>query len=95
MNKCDDLERDLKMIDKLEVPQYYPKANDSEKTRLLFGLIPITLHLIFFVVYGIILWSVDQNFKKARPKRITIENEFRQGVCFPLAWVIVISYTFL
>lgn len=95
VNKCDDLERDLKMIDKLEVPQYYPKANEIDKTRLLFGLIPIIVHFVFFVVYGVILWTVDQNFKKAIPKRIKIDEEHPQGVYFPLAWVIVISYTFL
>lgn len=64
-------------------------------------LIPIVILELFFIIYGSILWGVDEDFDFAKPERITIEDEnqrysyFAQGIFFPLAWTLVISYTLL
>lgn len=97
VNKLEELSNDLKIRDKMEVPEYYPRDGSVDDHKIYYGLIPIIILLVIFVIYGIILWAVDQNFEYALPDKIFIEKKKgdRQGVFFPLAWTIVLSYTLL
>lgn len=89
------LRNDLIKVDNIQPPELDKRSGKQDKKNIYFGLIPIGLLIAFFVIWGIILWSVNQSFRYAKPAKIEYKGSYEQGVFFPLGWAIVISYTLL
>ena len=51
--------------------------------------------MAFNFFYGILLWSAGQEFEHARSNKIEFENEYDQGIYFPLAWTSILSLTLI
>ena len=91
VKKCTDFENDIKFHDKIRIPDPDSKRAKRSRASVLFELIPIIALIVFYIIYGIILWSVDQDFERAYPKKVELERAYSQGVYFPLGWTLIIS----
>jgi hypothetical protein len=91
VKRCEEFERDLKVIDRIRIPEPGAKPAVGKMNNRFIELIPIVFLLTFYVIYGIIIWSIDDDFTHAYPRKVILEQEYSQGVYFPLAWTLVLS----
>jgi hypothetical protein len=103
INKLSEIDERFAFRIKKTIGLEFQRVNREQNNSvyLYMQLVPIAILEIFFVAYGIILWSIDTGFHFAKPEKITIRDEkdnysyFAQGIFFPLAWTLLISYTLL
>ena len=67
LSKWIDFERDIQLGDKIYIPKAYKELNKKQSFPII-EIIQISLLILFDIIYGSILWGVDQNFKTMKPK---------------------------
>lgn len=77
------------------MPTYRENNDKINKTKVKIQIVILMLFLIYYILYGAIIWAFVEDISSMDPKKVEIEKEYDQGVFFPLAWIILLSYTLL